>query len=107
MTKLEKSGPGRGSPLKEVEEKQEERGRKPRRRGRVTVFDNWCKGCGICVAFCPQGVFESRLDGHIIIAHEERCTACQWCDYHCPDFAILIEPIDDGLAVDEPHAEEK
>jgi ferredoxin len=25
-------------------------------RGQVTVFANWCKGCGICVAFCPTGV---------------------------------------------------
>ena len=67
--------------------------RRPRRRGRVTVFDTWCKGCGLCVAFCPQKVFESGPDGHVLVAHEEQCSACNWCYEHCPDFAILVKPI--------------
>ena len=67
--------------------------RRSRRRGRVTVFDTWCKGCGLCVAFCPQKVFESGPDGHVVVAHEERCSACNWCYEHCPDFAILVKPI--------------
>lgn len=73
----------------------EEKGhQRARRRGRVTVFDNWCKGCGLCVAFCPQHVFDSKADGHIVVAHEERCTACLWCYEHCPDFAIVVEVLD-------------
>jgi 2-oxoglutarate ferredoxin oxidoreductase subunit delta len=68
--------------------------KRSRRRGRVTVFDTWCKGCGLCVAFCPQKVFESGSDGHVIVAHEERCSACNWCYEHCPDFAIVVKPIE-------------
>jgi len=60
-------------------------------RGQVRVFDNWCKGCGLCIAFCPQEVFEANGEGRPIVAHPERCTACEWCYVHCPDFAIVIE----------------
>lgn len=69
---------------------------RPKRRGKVTVFDNWCKGCGLCVAFCPRKVFELGPEGHPVVAQEERCTACNWCVYHCPDFAIVVEVVGDG-----------
>jgi 2-oxoglutarate ferredoxin oxidoreductase subunit delta len=62
----------------------------PRARGHVTIFGSWCKGCGICIAFCPQKVFESNGQGRTKVAHGERCTACHWCDTHCPDMAITV-----------------
>jgi|YNPNPStandDraft_1061719.scaffolds.fasta_scaffold69189_1 2-oxoglutarate ferredoxin oxidoreductase subunit delta len=65
-------------------------------RGRVTVFDNWCKGCGLCIAFCPAQVLEAGEEGHPVVAHPERCTACHWCDTHCPDLAILVEDLPQG-----------
>ena len=61
-----------------------------RPRGIVTVFPNWCKGCGLCVEFCPADVLEQGPDGRVIVAHPERCTACRWCELHCPDFAIFV-----------------
>ena len=70
---------------------------KPRRRlprGRVTVFPNWCKGCGLCVEFCPAGVLEQGADGRVTVAHPEKCTACRWCELHCPDFAIFVADIE-------------
>ena len=66
-----------------------------RARGEVQVFDNWCKGCGICIAFCPQQVFEVNGDGRPRIAHPEKCTGCHWCDTHCPDLAIVVRRIDE------------
>ena len=71
----------------------EPRRKRVRRAGRVTVFENWCKGCGLCVAFCPRQVLESGPDGLTVVAHPERCTACNWCYEHCPDFAIVVTPI--------------
>jgi len=68
-------------------------------RGRVTVFPNWCKGCGLCVEFCPAGVLEQGPDGRVTVAHPEKCTACRWCELHCPDFAIFVadvEPDEEG-----------
>ncbi|MBN1400391.1 MAG: 4Fe-4S binding protein [Anaerolineae bacterium] len=81
--------------LQEEAERQMRSGAPMRRqRGQPRVFGKWCKGCGLCVAFCPQQVYEMREDGHPIVAHAERCVACQWCEIHCPDFAILVQPYD-------------
>ena len=44
------------------------------------VFTNarWCKGCGICVAFCPQGVL-GLVKQKIRILEPEKCTRCGLC----------------------------
>jgi NAD-dependent dihydropyrimidine dehydrogenase PreA subunit len=72
-----------------------------RKSARVTVFANWCKGCGLCVAFCPQHVFEEDEESHPIVAHPELCTGCNWCVVHCPDLAIVVhdEEEPDGSGV--------
>jgi 2-oxoglutarate ferredoxin oxidoreductase subunit delta len=62
-------------------------------RGKVTIFGMWCKGCGLCVAFCPTGVLEFKGD-EVIVAHPEKCSACHWCDTHCPDLAIVVRPLE-------------
>lgn len=67
--------------------------RKKGPRGRVHVFDNWCKGCGICIAFCPQQVFETGEEGVPLVVRPEKCTACRWCEIHCPDQAIVVTKI--------------
>ena len=53
------------------------------------VFTNarWCKGCGICVAFCPQGVL-GLVKQKIRILEPEKCTRCGLCEMRCPDYAI-------------------
>jgi len=68
--------------------------RAPRPRGHVSIFGTWCKGCGICIEFCPQKVFESNGQGRTKVAHPERCTACQWCCTHCPDMAITVRRLE-------------
>jgi len=67
-------------------------------RAEVVVFDNWCKGCGLCVAFCPRGVLEMNGGGTVTVAAPERCTACHWCETHCPDFAIVVRRVDEALS---------
>jgi len=66
------------------------------RRGRPRVYSNWCKSCGLCIAFCPQSVFEPNGGGQAAVAHPERCTACDWCRFHCPDLAITVAHFDEG-----------
>jgi 2-oxoglutarate ferredoxin oxidoreductase subunit delta len=68
--------------------------RRARARGRVTLFGTWCKGCGICVEFCPQQVFEADHQGRPVIVHGDKCTACHWCDTHCPDMAITVRRLE-------------
>lgn len=62
-------------------------------RCKVVIFGLWCKGCGLCVEFCPTGVLEFDDNDHPVVAHPEKCTCCHWCDTHCPDLAIVVKPI--------------
>jgi len=49
---------------------------------------SWCKACSLCIALCPQQVFEPDRDGKPVQARPENCTQCTICWVHCPDFAI-------------------
>jgi 2-oxoglutarate ferredoxin oxidoreductase subunit delta len=69
------------------------RDRKSMPKGRVIVFGKWCKECGLCVAFCPRGVLGRAEDGSTIVVNPDECTACRWCELHCPDFAITVKKI--------------
>lgn len=56
---------------------------------KVIVNKDWCKGCGICVAFCPASVLELK-DGKVEIVNMEACIQCGLCELRCPDFAIYL-----------------
>jgi 2-oxoglutarate ferredoxin oxidoreductase subunit delta len=65
-------------------------------RGEVKIFATWCKGCHICVEFCPTKVLAMHPNGHYpIVIAPEKCTACHFCDTHCPDLAIVIRKIEE------------
>ena len=69
----------------------EPRPRQRRRpRGEVHVFENWCKGCGLCIEFCPTGTLVLGMNNRPQAIYPEKCTGCRWCELHCPDFAIFI-----------------
>ncbi len=67
---------------------------RPKSRGRVIIYRKWCKECGICIAFCPRDVLARGEDGSTQVANPEACTACRWCELHCPDFAITVRRIE-------------
>ena len=50
-----------------------------------------CKACGICIALCPERVYDCDERGYPVVAREEDCTFCLLCELHCPDFAIEIK----------------
>lgn len=62
-----------------------------RPRGRVIIFAKWCKGCRLCVEFCPRGVLAIGEDEIPYVALPENCSACRWCETHCPDLAIVVK----------------
>ena len=51
---------------------------------------DWCKGCDICVAFCPKNVLELDKDEKAFAARPEDCICCKQCELRCPDLAIEI-----------------
>ena len=58
-----------------------------------TIYLDWCKACGICIAFCPNRVFDSDENGRPIVARPDACIGCRFCEQHCPDFAISISEL--------------
>lgn len=58
----------------------------------VEINQKWCKGCDICVAFCPKGVLARPEGGKAQVAHPEKCTRCRLCEIMCPDLAIVVVP---------------
>lgn len=57
---------------------------------KLVLNSAWCKGCGVCAAFCPKQVL--ALEGEkVTIAKAEDCIFCGQCEQRCPDYAIYIE----------------
>ncbi len=57
---------------------------------RVYIYPEWCKGCGVCAAFCPGKVMEMNHQGKAEVVREDDCVNCGFCELHCPDFAISV-----------------
>ncbi len=67
----------------------------------IDIFRAWCKGCGICVAFCPKKALARDEAGIPYVKDPEACAGCGLCELRCPDFAITIEKEGDRPAEDE------
>ena len=59
----------------------------------LKIVEKRCKGCGICVNFCPKKVLEvTEIEKVAIIEGIEKdCISCGQCEMRCPDYAIFVE----------------
>ena len=63
----------------------------------IYIDDKICKGCKLCMYFCPNNVFQMRDKvndkGFIIpeVVNENECKKCKLCELTCPDLAIFVE----------------
>lgn len=56
----------------------------------LEINQEWCKGCGICVAFCPKSVWDMDRKDKAVPARPEDCICCNMCELRCPDLAIKV-----------------
>jgi len=66
------------------------------RKFKVIINEDWCKGCEICVVFCPKNVLAMEKNKAKVI-EPDACTGCQLCEIYCPDFAIKVSQIKDNI----------
>ena len=65
---------------------------------KVTINQDRCKGCGLCVRACPKGVLalsKTKLNAKgyhpAEVVDQAACIGCASCARTCPDVAIRIE----------------
>lgn len=62
----------------------------------IEVDEDLCKGCGLCIMFCPKKVFEpsEKLSKKGVfppkIVRKDQCAECRLCELICPDFALSV-----------------
>jgi 2-oxoglutarate ferredoxin oxidoreductase subunit delta len=65
-------------------------------KGSIQIDRERCKGCALCVEFCPKGSIhvsdELNVKGYFVAVFDngEECTACRSCAVMCPDAAIEV-----------------
>lgn len=67
-------------------------------KGQLTFDYEHCKGCGLCVAFCPVKILyldknSINSQGYTLvkITDPDKCIACATCALMCPDSIITVE----------------
>jgi 2-oxoglutarate ferredoxin oxidoreductase subunit delta len=80
-------------------------------RGRVFVQKERCKGCELCIEFCPKSVLARSKDFnakgyHYPVATNDGCINCRLCVTVCPEYAIFsvagVKRGEAGRAVNNP-----
>lgn len=56
----------------------------------LTINPKHCKGCNICVAFCPKQVLDLDEVGKVYIKDLDKCISCGQCELRCPDYVIKV-----------------
>lgn len=56
-----------------------------------------CIQCDICVAACPDNVFDAVKDGVPVIARQDDCQTCFLCELFCPVDALYVSPLVDAI----------
>lgn len=61
-----------------------------KKKAKIEINRDLCKGCGICVAFCPKEVLELNEYEKATVKGLDDCNACGLCELRCPDIAIEV-----------------
>lgn len=55
---------------------------------RELLIQDWCQGCGACVARCGQKALS--LEGGRAVVQDDLCLHCGYCAKVCPEFCIKV-----------------
>jgi 2-oxoglutarate ferredoxin oxidoreductase subunit delta len=65
--------------------------------GKIVIDEEYCKGCALCIGFCPQKVIRTANSvskkGYRpaeFVDPSGKCTGCTLCALMCPDAAITV-----------------
>lgn len=65
---------------------------------KVTINEELCKGCGLCIGACPKKLVALQEDKLNLkgfhpagVADQTACIACAFCAEMCPDCVITVE----------------
>jgi len=67
-----------------------------KKKGHIEIDREFCKGCEICIAFCPEEAIalaaELNAAGYLPVCLIENgtCTGCSVCAIVCPEAAIEV-----------------
>ncbi|MDI9623659.1 MAG: ferredoxin family protein [Methanothermobacter sp.] len=63
----------------------------------IRINPELCKGCNICIEFCPEKVYEesdtlNKRGVYVPVPkNEDKCKKCKICILFCPDQAIAVD----------------
>lgn len=65
--------------------------------GRVEFAEELCKGCNLCVVYCPVKILEldpkrtnSKGYNVVNVIDPDKCIGCAFCALMCPDSVITV-----------------
>ncbi len=65
-------------------------------KGYIKIDQGLCKGCQICIAFCPKTIITQsdkvNASGYLpaVFNKDSECTGCAVCAVVCPEVAIEV-----------------
>jgi 2-oxoglutarate ferredoxin oxidoreductase subunit delta len=65
-------------------------------KGSIQINQELCKGCSLCIEFCPKGTISmtNKLNtkGFFLAQFDDKkgCTGCAMCAQMCPEIAIEV-----------------
>jgi len=63
---------------------------------KITIDQDKCKGCLLCVGFCPKGLIKKSKElnkrglNFVEFVGNEECVGCMMCALICPETCIEI-----------------